>query len=167
MQKPKEASVRWINTNRKFLISALLKHSKGPISSLNNSKTGWNSVVADFYAKTNLSYNKEKLTHQVSTMKKNFIIFDKFTNNSGFGVDARGAVTDPPEALNTYFASNPKPLLLANLSKMMKSFFIVDTWCVNFSWDDVELNWLVIRPHLTTSILAINNKKFRSPGQVL
>ena len=101
-QKPKEASVKWIDTNRKILITALLKFSNGPISNLYNSKAGWSNVVADFYEKTNLSYNKEKLTYQVSTMKKNFIIFDKFANNSGFGVDARGAVTGSLEALNAY-----------------------------------------------------------------
>ena len=69
-KKPKEAPVKWIDTNRKILIASLLNFSNGPISNLNNSKAGWNNVVADFHEKTGLSYNKEKLTHQVSTMKK-------------------------------------------------------------------------------------------------
>lgn len=112
--KPKEASVKWTDTNRKILISALLKHSKGPISNLNNSKTGWNNVLTDFNEMTNLNYIKDKLTHQVSSMKKNYIVFDKFANNSGFGVDERGSVAGPPEALNAYFASNPKAIQFAD-----------------------------------------------------
>ena len=68
--KPKEASMKSIDTNRKILITALLKHSKGPISNLNNSKTGWNNVLTDFNEGTNLNYNEEKLTHQVASMRK-------------------------------------------------------------------------------------------------
>jgi Myb/SANT-like DNA-binding domain len=113
-KKPKEAPVKWIETNRKILIASLLNFSNGPISNLNNSKAGWNNVVADFHEKTGLSYNKEKLTHQGSTMKKNYIIFDKFVNNSGFGVDARGAVTGPTEAINAYLASKPKAVQFAD-----------------------------------------------------
>ena len=112
--KPKEASMKSIDTNRKILITALLKHSKEPISNLNNSKTGWNNVLTDFNEGTNLNYNKEKLTQQVASMKKNYIVSDKFANNSGSGVDERGAVTGPPEALNASFASNPKAIQFAD-----------------------------------------------------
>ena len=68
-KKPKEASVKWIDMNRKILITSLLKFSNGPITNLNNSKSGWSKVVADFHEKTNLSYNKDKLTHVLIMVK--------------------------------------------------------------------------------------------------
>ena len=104
VQKPKEASVKWVDANRKIFITALLNFSKGPISNLNNSKTGWSveqrcrwllwkdeSELQQGKVDIPGVNNEEKLHH-----------FDKFANNSGFGVDARGAVTGSLEALNAY-----------------------------------------------------------------
>jgi hypothetical protein len=34
--------------------------------------------------------------------------FEKYTNQSGFGMDSNGMVTGSPESLTTYYANHPK-----------------------------------------------------------
>ena len=103
-----EGSVKWLDVNRKVLIECLLEHSDGRYSNIKNKKSAWKLVVADFTLKTGLLYDKKTLSSQVQSLKKNWTIFDQFTNNSGFGMDAKGMVIAAPEALNTYFATHPK-----------------------------------------------------------
>ena len=103
-----EGSVKWLDVNRKVLIDCLLEHSDGRYPNIKNKKSAWKSVVADFNLKTGLKYEKKILASQVQSLKKNWSIFDQFAGNSGFGMDAKGMVTAPPEALNAYFISHPK-----------------------------------------------------------
>ena len=109
-----EASVKWLDVNRKVLIDCIAEHSDGRYSNMKNSKTAWKSVVVDFKTKTGLPYDKKILTTQVQTLKRNWSTYDQFANNSGFGVDANGFVTAAPEALNTYFATHPNAAHFAN-----------------------------------------------------
>ena len=51
---------------------------------------------------------------QCGTIKKHFREFEKYANQSGFGMDENGMVTGPPEALSEYYASNPQAKQIAN-----------------------------------------------------
>ena len=61
-----------------------------------------------------LQYTKKMLTTQVTSLKKNLGIFDKYAHQSGFGMDSRGVVTGPPSALNAFYAAHPGTSQYAN-----------------------------------------------------
>ena len=112
--KKKETVAKWHDSNRKVPISSLVTHSKGRFANLSNDKTAWKKIVVDFNLRTGLDYNKGMLTTQCVAIKKNLAIFDKYVNQSGFGIDSRGVVTGSPESLNAYYVQNPKCVQFAD-----------------------------------------------------
>ena len=104
----KKDVAKWSNMNRKVLIDLLTKHSAGRFANLSNDKTAWQIIAEEFKIRTGLEYNKEMLKTQCFSLKKKYLEFTKYANQSGFGMDASGMVTGAPEALNEYYASHPK-----------------------------------------------------------
>ena len=96
------------NAMRKVLLYTLLKHSNRRFANLSNDKAGWKKVLEEFNLKTGLNYTGDMLTTQCVRLKKNLGYFEKYKNVSGFGMDSREVVTGAPEALNAYYAENPK-----------------------------------------------------------
>ena len=96
------------NAMRKVLLYALLKHSNRRFANLSNDKAGCKKVLEEFNVKTGLEYTRDMLTTQCVQLKKNLGYFEKYANVSGFGMNSRGVVTGAPEALNAYYAENPK-----------------------------------------------------------
>ena len=83
--------------NRKVLIDLLTKHSAGRFANLSNDKTAWQIIADEFKIRTGLEYNKEMLKTQCFSLKKKYLEFTKYANQSGFGMDASGMVTGAPE----------------------------------------------------------------------
>ena len=105
---------KWTNIMRKVLLYALLKYSNRRFANLSNDKAGWKKVLSESNLKIGLEYTRDMLTTQCVQMKKNLGYFEKHANVSGFGMDSRGVVTGAPEALNAYYAENPKALQFAD-----------------------------------------------------
>ena len=108
-----ETTAKWSAVIKKVLINALLKYSNGRYSNLSNDKTSWQRVVDEFNNKTNLNYSKGMLTTQCFSLRSGFLEFEKYSTQSGFGMDARGMVTGSPESLNAYYISHPKARVFA------------------------------------------------------
>lgn len=113
-QSKKEGSAKWNPVIKKVLVTVLLSESNGRFSNMSNDKTGWLRVVGSFNKSTGLLYTKGMLATQIANMKAQFMEFEKYANQSGFGMDSNGMVTGSPESLTTYYASHPKARQFAN-----------------------------------------------------
>ena len=72
----KENNVRWLDINRRVLISTLMTHSGGRFSNLTNDKSAWRKVIEEFNRKSGLAYDKKVLVTQCNSMKKNLAVFE-------------------------------------------------------------------------------------------
>lgn len=104
----KESSAKWTPVMKKLLVSVVLSESNGRFSNLSNDKTGWIRVVEKFNRGANLAYTKGMLTSQIAQMKSQFMEFEKYASQSGFGMDSNGMVTGEKNSLESYHASHPK-----------------------------------------------------------
>ena len=83
----KQPSAQWTTVNRRALVSILLVETNGRYSNLANDYSGWNRVVASLVSKTGFNYTHAMVKIQCGTMKKHFREFEKYANQSGFGMD--------------------------------------------------------------------------------
>jgi Myb/SANT-like DNA-binding domain len=121
-QAKKEGSAKWNPVIKKVLVTVLLSESNGRFSNMSNDKTGWLRVVGSFNKSTGLLYTKSMLaTQSIANMKAQFMEFEKYANQSGFGMDSNGMVTGSPESLTTCYASHPKARQLERLRKLVFS----------------------------------------------
>ena len=106
-QAKKEGSAKWNPVIKKVQVTVLLSESNGRFCDMSNDKTGWLRVVGSLNKSTGLLYTKGMLATKIANMKAQFMEFEKYANQIGFGMDSNGMVTGSPASLTTYYASHP------------------------------------------------------------